>query len=114
MVYKIRELLTLLGNVGKLDITIGISETLPVECLFILKDKGLYDKVETSIEFLDRLSAVPNRTFLPEETIARLLVALGQALNILVNFSYNEILDQDCLILFSNPDLVDSIYHGKI
>jgi hypothetical protein len=114
MVYKIRELLTLLGNVGKMDITIGVSETLPVECLFILKDKALYDKVETSIEYLDRMAQIPNRTFLAEESIARLLVALGQNLKLLVNLSYNEILDRDCLILFNSPELVDRIYHGKV
>jgi len=112
--YKIKKLLTILGDVAKFDITIGVTEQLPVDCLFVLKDKELYDRVEAQVQHLDELPYLFKENLTTEELIASLLGTIGKSLNLIINLSYNMLLDRDCLILFQSATLVDLIYNDKI
>lgn len=107
---NIRELLRILGDIGRFDVTIGVSEALPVECLFVLKDKSLYDRIKNCTSYVDSVVQIPGRQLSSDELVAAILGKIGQKLNKQINLSYNELSDRDCLILFKSPDLVGSIY----
>ena len=108
---EIVQRLTAITKIGKLNMTLGLSEEMDTPCIFVLQNRELYTKLSEQIPVLQQLQEQgPFEVFLPEQKIIALLGHLGELLDTTILISVNEGLDVDCLVLFKDIDLMSNVY----
>jgi len=109
---KAKQILAILNGIvaiSKLDVTLGLSEEMANPCVCVIKDKKLVDKIDRDlgiILMIDKKNLTEGNL-----TLAELFSCLGIVMETPVLISHLDNLDHDMLILFKDPDLVNSIFY---
>lgn len=97
----------------RVNIDIGYSDQLPNTCVFLIKERALFDRISREVTLLKNYHGGQFEAVLMEEKIAGLLACLEEEMKGLVLLTHAESLHKDAIMLFNDPDIPDSLFKAN-
>jgi len=97
----------------RVNIDIGYSHEAPNTCVFLIKERALFDRISREVALLKNYHGGEFEAVLMEEKVAGLLACLEEEMKGLVLLTHAEHLHKDAVMLFNDPDIPDSLYKAN-